>query len=236
MSKILLIEDEINIAKGIILNLEIAGHKVTHVDKGDDGLALWKKESFDVLVLDLMLPGLPGEKVLEEIRKVDEKFPILILSAKDAAKSKVNCFGLGTDDYLAKPFDLEEFMMRVERLIKRSLWSDQGSVNEKEKYFFGENWVELSAFKAMGVNGEIDLTEQECRLLNYFFEHEGDALNRKDILKLLGYNEETSTRTIDNFIVRFRKYFEINPKEPCHFVSLRSVGYLFSKNGREDIN
>jgi len=230
MAKILLVEDEVNIAKGIILNLELAGHNVVHVDQGDTGLSTWKSGEFDLLVLDLMLPGLAGEKVLEEIRKIDEKFPILILSAKDAAKSKVNCFGLGTDDYLAKPFDLEEFLMRVDRLVKRASWSDRGSVSENEKYFFGENWVDLKSFKAMGVNGEIALTEQECRLLEYFFENEGQALNRKDILKLLGYNEETSTRTIDNFIVRFRKYFELNPKEPAHFISMRSIGYLFSKN------
>ena len=229
MSKILLVEDEINIAKGIVLNLELAGHQVTHVDQGDLGLETWKNEGFDLLVLDLMLPGMAGEKVLEEIRKTDEKFPILILSAKDAAKSKVNCFGLGTDDYLAKPFDLEEFLMRVERLLKRASWSDRGSVSEKEKYFFGDNWVDLNSFKALGVNGEIALTEQECRLLQYFFENEGQALKRGDILKLLGYNEETSTRTIDNFIVRFRKYFELNPKEPEHFISMRSVGYLFQK-------
>lgn len=229
MAKILLIEDEANIAKGIVLNLELAGHHVTHIDKGDDGLQRWKDEAFDVLVLDLMLPGMAGEKVLEEIRKLDERFPVLILSAKDAAKSKVNCFGLGTDDYLAKPFDLSEFMMRVERLLKRASWSDQGSVSEKEKIIFGENWVDLKSFKAMGVKGEIALTEQECRLLEYFFNNEGQALNRKDILKLLGYNEETSTRTIDNFIVRFRKYFELNPKEPVHFISMRSVGYLFKK-------
>jgi DNA-binding response OmpR family regulator len=229
MAKILLIEDEVNIAKGIVLNLELAGHHVTHIDKGDEGLQRWKDEAFDVLVLDLMLPGMAGEKVLEEIRKLDERFPILILSAKDAAKSKVNCFGLGTDDYLAKPFDLSEFMMRVERLLKRASWSDQGSVSEKEKIIFGDNWVDLKSFKAMGVKGEIALTEQECRLLEYFFNNEGQALNRKDILKLLGYNEETSTRTIDNFIVRFRKYFELNPKEPVHFISMRSVGYLFKK-------
>ncbi|EQC50782.1 response regulator transcription factor [Bacteriovorax sp. DB6_IX] len=229
MAKILLIEDEVNIAKGIILNLELVGHQVTHMTEGDTGLEQWKKGQADLLVLDLMLPNMSGEKVLEKIREVDEKFPILILSAKDAAKSKVDCFGLGTDDYLAKPFDLEEFLMRVDRLLKRASWSDQGSVNEEEKYFFGDNWVELKSFKAKGVNGEIALTEQECRLLSYFFENEGQALNRKDILKLLGYNEETSTRTIDNFIVRFRKYFELNPKEPEHFISMRSVGYLFSK-------
>lgn len=226
MSHILVIEDEANIATGIKLNLELAGHQVTVIDRGDTGLEFWKNNKVDLLVLDLMLPGLAGEKVLKEIREVDEKFPVLILSAKDEITSKVNCFDIGTDDYLAKPFELEEFLLRVERLLKRASWSPS---QKSEKYFFADNWIDFTNFKAKGVNGEIDLTEQEVRLLKFFIEHESKALSRKDILKLLGYNEETSTRTIDNFIVRFRKYFELNPKDPAHFISMRSVGYLFSK-------
>jgi two-component system alkaline phosphatase synthesis response regulator PhoP len=228
MANILLIEDEEHIAKGIRINLELAGHEVTVCDRGDDGLEFWKCNKVDLLILDLMLPGMNGEKILKNIREVDQKFPILILSAKDAVKSKVDCFALGTDDYLAKPFSLDEFLMRVERLLERASWSSSAAT---EKYEFGDNWINFKNLMALGAEGnEIKLTEQESKLLKYFIDNEGEAVSRKDILKLLGYNEETSTRTIDNFIVRFRKYFETNPKEPQHFISMRSIGYLFSKD------
>ena len=125
MSHILLIEDEIHISKGITINLELAGHKVTAIDRGDTGLEFWKTNSVDLLILDLMLPGLSGEKILEVIRTQNERFPILILSAKDQIKSKVKCFGLGTDDYLAKPFDLDEFLLRVNRLLERASWTKE---------------------------------------------------------------------------------------------------------------
>ncbi|EQC46089.1 response regulator transcription factor [Bacteriovorax sp. Seq25_V] len=224
--RILVIEDEFNIAKGIELNLELQGHIVTVIDRGDKGLEEFKEGCYDLLVLDLMLPGLSGEQVLKEVRAIDEKFPVLILSAKDEAQSKINCFNLGTDDYLAKPFHIDEFLLRVERLLKRSSWVPKSI---EQKYIFGDSWIDLQNMKAYGSKKEINLTRQECVLLELFITNEGKALKRSEILLELGLNEETSTRTIDNFIVRFRKYFEKNPKDPKHFISLRSVGYLFSK-------
>lgn len=226
MAKILVVEDEFNIAKGIELNLELKGHSVVLADRGDTGLLLFTQDQFDLVVLDLMLPGLVGEKFLAEIRKNDEKFPVLVISAKDEAKSKIECFSLGVDDYLSKPFNIEEFLLRVERLLKRSSWSTKELTG---KFHFSNFWVDLQNLKALTVDGEIKLTKQEAILLEFFIKNEGQALKRTDILRILGLNEDTSTRTIDNFIVRFRKYFEKNPKEPVHFISLRSVGYIFNK-------
>lgn len=226
MARILVIEDEFNIAKGIELNLQLSGHEVVICPRGDQGLELVLREHFDLLVLDLMLPGLVGEKILAEIRKKDEKFPVLIISAKDEARSKIDCFNLGTDDYLAKPFHIEEFLLRIERLLKRSTWSVK---NLSDKYHFDKYWIDILNLKSQTLEGEINLTKQEGILLEFFIKNEGQALKRSDILVVLGLNEDTSTRTIDNFIVRFRKYYEINPKEPVHFISLRSVGYIFKK-------
>lgn len=226
MARILVIEDEFNIAKGIELNLQLSGHDVVICPRGDEGLKLILSEDFDLLVLDLMLPGMIGEEILGEIRKKDEKFPILIISAKDEAKSKIDCFNLGTDDYLAKPFHIEEFLLRIERLLKRSNWSVK---KISGKFHFDKFWIDILNLKSQTLEGEISLTKQEAILLELFIKNEGQALKRSDILVVLGLNEDTSTRTIDNFIVRFRKYYELNPKEPVHFMSLRSVGYIFKK-------
>ena len=225
MGRILLIEDEEHISKGIKINLEFKGHDVIVAKRGNTGLEIWKEENFDLLILDLMLPGISGEKVLEEIRSHDDKTPIIIISAKDRVKSKINCFNLGSDDYLVKPFSLDEFLLRVERHLKRSSWVSQSI---EKKYFFGDNWINFSLLKAFSRQmGEFHPTEQELILLEYLFSHEGKIIKRKELLELIGYSEKSNTRTIDNFIVRFRKYFEENPKEPRYFISVRSVGYLF---------
>ena len=228
MANILLIEDEQHIAKGIVLNLELKGHQVTCCSDGLSGLSTFKENEYDLLILDLMLPGMSGEKILENIREIDEKFPVLVLSAKDESASKINCFNLGTDDYLSKPFNLEEFLLRVERLLKRSHWSlDAESDVLEEKFYFENSWIDFKKFKAKGVDGEIDLTEQETRLLELFIRKRGEVLKRSEMLIHIGYASDSETRTLDNYIVRFRKYFEQNPKEPKLFKSVRSVGYIF---------
>ncbi len=225
MSRILLIEDEQNIAKGIILNLELEGYEVEHADRGDLGIEKYREGSYDLVVLDLMLPGMSGEDVLVEIRAVNEKTPVLVLSAKDSSKSKVRCFNLGTDDYLSKPFNLDEFILRVKRLLKRSSWTRK----EVEVYEFGNNKIYFNDFKAYAGSQEHTLTEQEMRILTLLTQNEGQVVTRGELLELLGYKKDSMTRTIDNFIVRLRKYFEENPKDPKHFISIRSVGYKFDK-------
>ena len=228
MAKILIIEDEDHIAKGIMLNLELKGHDVVLCVDGIQGLKRFDSQEFDLLILDLMLPGMGGEKVLENIRAKDEKFPVFVLSAKDESASKVNCFNLGTDDYLSKPFNLEEFLLRVERLLKRSSWTpDAESDASITRYEFDDYWIDFKNLKAFGVDGEIDLTEQETRLLELFVKNRGEVLKRSEMLLHIGYAENSETRTLDNYVVRFRKYFEDNPKTPKLFKSVRSVGYIF---------
>jgi DNA-binding response OmpR family regulator len=233
--RILVIEDERHIAEGLKLNLALQGYDVMIAENGNAGLQTWKSWRPDLVVLDIMLPGIDGLSVLQSIRLDDERIPILILSAKAATDYKIKGLSYGVDDYLTKPFSLAEFLLRVERLLKRSAWYEdsltgQGNSVDPEQniHTFGDNRIDFSTLVAKGPKGEIQLTEQEARLLKLFVSNQGTPLSRQKLLEIgWGYTRGTSSRTLDNFIVRFRKYFEKNPKKPVHFKSLRSIGYVF---------
>ena len=230
--RILVVEDELHIAEGIRLNLQLQGYDVQVSDSGTAGLAAWKQWDPDLIVLDIMLPGIDGISVLKSIRLEDERLPVLILSAKSTAEDRVKGLALGVDDYLSKPFNLDEFLLRVERLLKRDSWvkeeSDVVAQKIPEFYIFGDNQIDFSNAMAICKGKEISLTEQEIRLLRLFIANRGKALSRGDILELAwGFSKSLSTRTVDNFVVRFRKYFEDDPKMPVYFKSRRSVGYVF---------
>jgi two-component system, OmpR family, alkaline phosphatase synthesis response regulator PhoP len=239
-SRILVVEDEKHIAEGIRLNLSLLGYDVRIATDGVSALQQWKAWRPDLIVLDIMLPGIDGFSVLQSIRLEDEKLPILILSAKAGPDDRVRGLAHGVDDYLAKPFNLEEFQLRVERLIKRAAWGRGENGNGSENltvtetvYRFGSNTIEFDTGKAHCKGRVVRLTEQELKLLKLFIKHRGKPLSRTKILAIgWGYTGEMTTRTVDNFIVRFRKYFEENPKKPLFFKSVRSVGYLFD-DGRE---
>jgi DNA-binding response OmpR family regulator len=231
--RILVIEDEHHIADGLKLNLEIKGYAAKIAPDGVAGLEQWKQWQPDLIVLDIMLPGIDGLSVLRSIRLEDESIPILILSAKGDSEDKVKGFSFGVDDYLVKPFNLEEFLLRVERLLIRAprrggKETHAGENHTIQSYQFGENRIDFDTLVACGRCGKIQLTEQEARLLKLFIVNRGRPISRNKLLEIgWGYARGTQTRTIDNFIVRFRKYFEKNPKKPVFFKSLRSVGYVF---------
>lgn len=231
--RILIIEDEDHIAEGLKLNLSIHGFAVKIASDGVSGLYEYKKYQPDLIVLDIMLPGMNGLMVLKKIREEDERVPILILSAKNASHDKVQGLSFGVDDYMTKPFNLDEFLLRVERLILRGTWSQtkkQGEFNQYPdgKYAFGENEIFFRSSTAKCHTEEVHLTDLEIRLLDLFITNRGKVLSRAEILEnVWGYDRNTTTRTVDNFIVRLRKYFEPNPKEPIFFKSLRSIGYIF---------
>jgi len=233
--RVLVIEDEVHIAEGIKLNLSLQGYTVKIAADGVAGIDFWKNWHPDLIVLDIMLPGIDGLSVLQNIRLEDERLPVLILSAKATDRDRIKGFSLGVDDYLAKPFNLEEFLLRVERLMTRVNWGNEnretGAIRARSVapiYEFGENRIEFKTATAHCRAGKITLTEQELKLLKLFIIHLGKPLSRKKILEIgWGYTGGMTTRTVDNFIVRFRKYFEANPKKPAHFKSVRSVGYRF---------
>ena len=181
-----------------------------------------------------MLPGIDGLSILRNIRLEDERLPILILSAKSEPEYRVKGLAYGVDDYLSKPFNLDEFLLRVERLLTRAAWGGEGDPSRGSlsavgpEYAFGGNVIDFEKFTARCRMGEVSLTEQEIRLLKLFIVNRGKLLSRRELLEIgWGYTGDTPSRTVDNFIVRFRKYFEDDPHQPKFFRSVRSVGYVF---------
>ena len=234
-NRILIIEDDKHIAEGLKLNLTFQEYDVMIAGDGVSGLQQWKKWKPDLIVLDIMLPGIDGLSVLQNIRLEDERIPILILSVKSASEDKIKGLSYGVDDYLSKPFNLEEFLLRVDRLLIRASWSrDLGSLEEAAHsslpriFTFGDNHIDFELSVAQCRVGEVRLTEQEIKLLKLFIANRGKPLSRSKLLEIgWGYTQRLATRTVDNFIVRFRKYFEVDPRNPVYFKSVRSVGYIF---------
>ena len=230
--RILIIEDDAHIAEGLELNLVLQGHEVVCAADGPTGLQQWKAFKPHLVVLDIMLPGIDGLSSLQSIRLEDERLPILILSAKAASDDIIKGLSYGVDDYLAKPFQLEEFLLRTKRLLKRYEWStkdDPTAIAVEKPYIFGDNRIDFVTHSAQCRAGNISLTDQELRLLKLFIAHSGRPLSRAKLLEVgWGYTRNISSRTVDNFIVRLRKYFENDPKDPRYFVSIRSVGYMFT--------
>ena len=228
--RILIIEDDSHIAEGIKLNLVLQGYEVDIAPDGVAGLHKWQTGQPHLIILDIMMPGMDGFSVLQSIRLQDERLPILILSARGGLEDRVKGLTFGVDDYLAKPFNLEEFLLRVERLLARASWAGNGEKTNTSPpiYSFGGHRIDFSTATAFVRGGEIALTEQEVKLLKLFISHRGKPLSRKQILEIgWGYTGIITTRTVDNFVVRLRKYFEDDPQNPVYFKSLRPVGYLF---------
>ena len=230
--QILIVEDDAHIAEGLRLNLTLKGYQVAVAGDGPSGLQEWKTLQPDLIVLDIMLPGIDGLSVLRSIRLEDERIPILILSAKGDIEDKIQGLAFGVDDYLAKPFNLDEFLLRVERLMLRGDWSrGRRALHESvpEIFEFGPNRINFATGTAQCAAGRlIRLTEQEVKLLKLFVANRGKPLSRSKLLEIgWRYTGRVTTRTVDNFVVRMRKYFEENPKKPVYFKSLRSVGYVF---------
>lgn len=227
--KILLVEDEEHLLKTILLNLELEGYQVVTASNGIDALKNFRSASFNLIILDVMLPELNGFDVCEEIRKENTHVPVLFLTAKGSSDDKVKGLKLGADDYLTKPFNLEELLLRVQILLKRSPIPNE-QLKHIEQYAFGDNAINFNTYEIKGVNGTvIEITKREIALLRLLIERKGEVISREKILdEVWGTEAFPSSRTIDNYILAFRKYFEKNQKEPRHFHSIRGVGYKFT--------
>jgi two-component system, OmpR family, alkaline phosphatase synthesis response regulator PhoP len=229
-TQILLVEDEEHLLKIIQLKLELEGYVVTAATTGIDALKEFRRKNFDLILLDVMLPELNGFDVCEEIRKENKEVPVLFLTAKGASEDKVQGLKLGADDYLTKPFNLEELLLRIQILIKRS-GNNKGTTAVPEIFTFGPNQVNFATYEIKGVNDEkINIGKREIALLKLLIERKGEVVSREEILdKVWGTDVYPSSRTIDNYILAFRKYFEKNQREPEHFHSIRGVGYKFTE-------
>lgn len=271
MHHILIVEDDPHIANGIRFNLEAEGFYVTTVGDGPAALAAFEQNAgeIDLMVLDLMLPGMSGYAVCEAVRQRDTNVPVLMLSARTLTEDRVRGFNVGADVYLQKPFDLEELLSIVRNLVaRRSRAASTGvapnasnltsggtpvaiqaviaSASQSaaikpspnlsdEPYRFGQAEINFDTFEVTVAGQRMRLTTLEMKLLRYFIEHEGSVVTRAELLEeVWGMPHSITTRTVDNFIVNLRKYFERDPSHPRHFLSLRGTGYRFVAAGVDE--
>ena len=225
MDRILLVEDEQSIREPVKLNLELEGYEVVSASTGRKALKAIQEQHFDLMILDIMLPEVDGYQIAEQVRLTNTKVPIIMLTAKSDGPDRILGLKKGADDYLTKPFQLEELLLRVEKLLTRSKNSGDGGVEAVE---FGRNKVNFQTYEAETPRGPINLTKKEAMLLKLLVDRKNEVVSRQQILQSVwGYDVYPSTRTIDNFILSFRKYFEEDPKDPKYFQSVRGVGYKF---------
>ncbi|HRN48421.1 MAG TPA: response regulator transcription factor, partial [Niabella sp.] len=211
-------------------NLELQGYEVTSAFDGTHALKAVKEEYFDLIVLDIMLPEVDGISVAETIRISNNEVPILMLSARNTSSDIVLGLKKGADDYLTKPFNLEELLLRIQKLIEKNLkLQDKNTLGDT--YRFGDNIIDFKAQEAQTKNvGKIQLSKKEAMLLKLLIENKNEVVPREKILQSVwGYNVYPTTRTIDNFILSFRKYFEKDSRNPKFFHSVRGVGYKYSE-------
>ncbi len=224
---ILLVEDEVHLHDALKLNLNLEGYDVSSAYDGPEAMRQIEQAHFDLIILDVMLPNLDGFSITEMVRLKNNQTPILILSAKNTSANKVQGLRLGADDYMTKPFNLEELLLRVAKLIQKSNPFLQAPSNDN--YTFSGNHFDFNSLEAITYTGEkITLTKKEAMLLKLLIDNKNTVVARERILQTVwGYNVFPNTRTIDNFILSFRKYFEQDVRNPIHFISIRGVGYKF---------
>jgi two-component system, OmpR family, alkaline phosphatase synthesis response regulator PhoP len=238
MKHILVVEDEEHLAIGIKYNFEAEGYRVTTVGDGASALKLLNDQAngIDLVILDLMLPGMSGYAVCEALREAGNHVPILMLSARTLAEDRIRGFDSGTDQYMEKPFDLDELLSRARNLLHRQGRSSAVAPNRLagDTFEFGTAKVNFDTYEVTAQGRPLRLTNMEMKLLQYFIEHEGSVVTRGQLLEnVWGLSTSVTTRTVDNFIVRLRKYFEQDPARPQHFLSVRGAGYRFVAKEKE---
>jgi DNA-binding response OmpR family regulator len=234
VARILIVEDEANIAEGLQFNLEAEGHQVEVAADGQRAVDVLTdpERSFDLVILDLMLPEMGGFEVARRTRAAGIYVPILILTAKDSTADLVRGLEEGADDYLTKPFRLDELLARVKGLLRRRRWErlneEKGEAPREVR--FGEVCVNLDRFEISTPEQTVSLTTREMALLRALIEREGKAVTRGELLEeVWGLRPDTKTRVVDSFVVRLRRYIESDPGRPRHIVSVRGHGYRFLK-------
>jgi two-component system, OmpR family, alkaline phosphatase synthesis response regulator PhoP len=237
MKHVLIVEDEVHLAIGIKYNLEAEGYEVTTVGDGQSALKLIEEnpEGYDLIILDLMLPGMSGYSVCEAIRKQQLEVPVLMLSARTLVEDRVRGYDVGADQYLQKPFELEELLSITRSLINRRsrIWGDAERTIDTV-YEFGRAKINFDTYEVSVADKPVRLTTTEIKLLHYFVENEGSVVTRSALLEnVWGMTHSPTTRTVDNFIMNLRKYFEEDPARPKHFLSVRGAGYRFVARGED---
>ena len=222
---ILVIEDDLSILTGLQDNLSMEGYEVSTAVNGIDGLNLILEKNFDLLILDIMLPGMNGFEICKKVKKEKPLLPIIILTARSSEMDKIAGLDYGADDYMCKPFSIAELLARIRAILRRTY----PLIEELEKYTFGNVNIDFKKMEASVDGKEIQLTKKEYSILEYFIQHEGEVVHRHELLnKVWGYSKTPTTRTVDNFILDIRKKIEKSPSDPKHIVSISGVGYRFN--------
>jgi DNA-binding response OmpR family regulator len=247
MSRVLVVEDETHLAEGLRFNLEAEGYAAQIVGDGEMALdrLVERKEPYDAVILDVMLPGVNGFTVVSELRKAKNFVPVLILTARGRPEDVLEGFAAGADDYLPKPFELPIFLARLQGLLRRNAWTRNANAEETgvaagakaedsapeangDSFSFNGKTIDFSALELRTNGATIHLTLMEAKLLRHLIQNQGHTVSRKSILEdVWGLREDTDTRAIDNFIVRLRRYIEKDPAKPQCLVTVRGVGYRF---------
>jgi len=233
MATVLIVEDDRAMAVALSDGFTYEGFQVEVATDGEEGLRLAHEEKPDLMILDIMLPGLDGFDVCRRLRTDGNRIPILFLTARGSDADRILGLQVGADDYLTKPFLVEELVLRVRGILRRSEWA-RTPAPTGPTVRVGEHEVDMNTMRATTTVGTVPLTEREVMLVRFFAENEGRVLTRGELLeRVWGYSFDTSTRTLDTFIHRLRKHFEEDPRQPLHFHTVRGVGYRFTSDPEE---
>ncbi len=231
--RILVVEDDAHLADGLQINLDLEGYEPLVAGSGEEGLELWRRGGVDLILLDVMLPGMDGFEVCRTIRREGDRTPILFLTARSAGQDRIRGLDEGGDDYISKPFELNELLARIKSIFRRQDWF-RGQ-EAPQTLDIGRASVNLRAFQATTRDGEvIDLKEKEVMILRLLKEHEGEPVDRETILdRVWGFGAYPTTRTVDNFILSLRKIIEVDPRQPRHILTVHGVGYRLISSPEE---
>jgi len=229
MRTILLVEDDLHLADGLTLNLEAEGYQVVHVSDGTQAMPAFEKGMFDLVLLDIMLPGIDGLTICKKIRAAGHTLPVLFITARDETDQKIEGLLAGGDDYITKPFNVQELLARIAGIFRRQAWL-AAEETISDAYTFDGRTINFKTYEAKGPGGKVVLTRKECMVVKYLVERAGEVISRDQLLDAVwGYHAYPTNRTVDNFILRLRKIFEDDPKEPKYFETIRAVGYRFNR-------
>jgi len=221
---ILIIEDDVSILRGLKDNLTFEGYQVHTSTDGQEGLKLALEKHIDLLLLDLMLPGINGYEICRKLKKEKPQLPIIMITARGSEMDTVAGLDVGADDYISKPFGIPELLARVRAVLRRSSKEEQ----EIETFSFGNVSLDFKKFRATVNNEQTELSSKEFDIMKYLVEHEQEVIHRHDLLeKVWGFEVTPTTRTVDNYILELRKKLEADPSNPKHIITIRGAGYKF---------
>jgi DNA-binding response OmpR family regulator len=222
--RILVVEDDLHLADGLRINLELEGYDPVLAGSAEDGLAIWRRGGLELILLDVMLPGMDGFDFCRLVRRQGDRVPILFLTARSAGQDRIRGLDEGGDDFITKPFDLQELLARVKSIFRRQDWLR--SPEAPQELIIGRAAVNLRNYQARTPDGMVDLKEKELMILRLLYEHAGEPVDRQTILdRVWGFGADPTTRTVDNFILALRKIVESDPRNPRHIVTVHGVGY-----------